>query len=198
AILDRVKHQANNLKALSEELQLQMALGKAEARDLIEREKKNLNTFIQKQRQEINQQNTLQNDQRRTFLTCMENLESKLTEVVPEQPKAYDDYKAQVLNNVYKLEEEIKENYPQFNSALKAQLDQFKSKMDAFRVNLALHDKDDPEKVEKIRNEFTVKLDQIRQVFADKENAQSKLDSFVEDISESFSFLKKAIADLSN
>jgi len=31
-----------------------------------------------------------------------------------------------------------------------------------------------------------------------KEEAQSKLDNFMEDISESFNYLKRAIADLSN
>lgn len=41
AILKRVKNQALNLKTFSEELQVQMALGKAEARDLIEKERKN-------------------------------------------------------------------------------------------------------------------------------------------------------------
>ena len=78
------------------------------------------------------------------------------------------------------------------------ELDVFKAKMDAFRVNIALHDKDDPEKVEKIRTEFTEKLTDIRSMLNNREQAQTKLDNFVEDITESFNYLKRAIADLAN
>ena len=70
--------------------------------------------------------------------------------------------------------------------------------MDAFRVNLALHDKDDPARVDSVRREFTEKLIEVRQLLDRRETAQTKLDHFVEDISESFSYLKRAISNLSN
>ena len=70
--------------------------------------------------------------------------------------------------------------------------------MDAYRVNLTLHDKDNPEKVQQIRNDLTDKLEEVRTLLATKEENQSKLDNFFEDISESYEYLKKAISDLSN
>jgi dsDNA-binding SOS-regulon protein len=197
-IVDRIKNKARNLKTLSEELQVQMALGKAEARDVIDEERKIFSKYINEQRNEFAKAETATNVSRRIFLTCVEDLESALYEEVPEGTKAYDKYKDDILNMVYKLEEFLRDSYPEMNESMQDNLDAFKAKMDAFRVNLALHDKDNPEKVEKIRNEFTAKLEEIRTILNSKEHEHSKLDNFVEDISESFNYLKRAIAELSN
>ncbi|MCB0707057.1 MAG: hypothetical protein KDC34_17195 [Saprospiraceae bacterium] len=197
-ILERLKNQSRNLQILSEELQVQMALGKAEARDLIEQERKNLSTFINKQRVELDKSMENFTAGRRDFLTCVENLEISLNEEIPEKVKKYELYKTRLLQRVYELEEAIRKNYPDMGETMQTKLDAFKAKMDAFRVNLALHDKDDPEKVERIRNEFSEKLIEVRKLLAERETAQGKLDNFIEDISESFSYLKRAISDLSN
>ena len=125
-------------------------------------------------------------------------MESALYEEIPQRTKAYDKYKDDLLTKVYKLEEVLRDSYPEMNESMQEKLDGFKAKMDAFRVNLALHDKDNPEKVEKIRHEFTEKLEEVRKVLDSKEQTHSKLDNFVEDISESFNYLKRAIAELSN
>jgi len=198
AIMDRLKSQARNLQTLSDELRVQMALGKAEAKDVIEAERKTLSQYISKQKKEISKIEDSTNENRKEFLTSVETLESALSSEIPSTVKKYDKYKNEILNKIYKLEEEIKENYPDVSASTQESLNLFKNKMDAYRVNLALHDKDNPEKVEKIRNDFTTKLGEIREVLSNRENAQSKLDNFVEDISESFTYLKRAIANLSH
>ena len=196
-ILDRIKTQARNLQMLTDELQVQMALGKAEARDIIEKERKTFSKYINEQRREFAKVENESNENRRTFLSCVEDLESALFDKIPEGTKEYDNYKDGLLNKVYKLEEVIRDNYPEMPEGMQDNLDVFKAKMDAFRVNLALHDKDNPEKVEKIRGEFTEKLEEIRNLLSNKEETHSKLDNFVEDISESFNYLKRAISELS-
>ena len=198
AIIERFKNQMRNLKVLSEELQVQMALGKAEARDLIEKEKKNFSQYLQSQRTQMEDFDSSSSEKRRTFLTAVENLESALYDKIPEESLAYDNYKNSLLASIYRVEEVVKENYPNLSSEMKNTLDGFKAKMDAFRVNLALHDKDNPELVAKIRGEFTEKLKDVRGLLAKNETEQTKLDHFVEDISESFEYFKKAISDLSN
>ena len=196
-ILDRIKTQARNLQMLTDELQVQMALGKAEARDIIEKERKTFSKYINEQRREFVKVENESNENRRTFLSCVEDLESALFDKIPEGTQEYDNYKDGLLNKVYKLEEVIRDNYPEMPEGMQDNLDVFKAKMDAFRVNLALHDKDNPEKVEKIRGEFTEKLEEIRNLLSNKEETHSKLDNFVEDISESFNYLKRAISELS-
>jgi len=157
AIIDRIKNQAKNLKTLSEELQVQMALGKAEARDVIEIERKTLSKYINQQRKQIANAENETFENRRTFLSSIEDLESALFLEVPAVTVEYDNYKDNILNRVYKLEEEVRNNYPSMTEGMQDMLDSFKIKMDAFRVNLALHDKDNPEKVEKL--EVSLQID---------------------------------------
>jgi len=198
AVIQRVKDQAKNLRAWTDEMQVQMALGKAEARDILEEERKTLTKYFKTQKKEIDKMSSVGVENRRDFLTCVENLESSLYQETPQETVAYDSYKNAILANIYKLEEEIRDNYPTFGIELQDKLDRFKAKMDAFRVNLALHDKDNPEKVEKLRTEFSEKLVDIRSLLNDQETAQTKLDHFVEDISESYNYLKRAISDLAS
>jgi len=197
ALFERVKNEAKNLQILADELKVQMALGKAEARDLVERERKTFTKYINRQRQEIEKVESVNVEQRRAFLTAVEDLESSLYNEVPEKVRAYEKYKKEVLENIYRLEEQIRDNYPTLSSDLQETLDTFKAKLDAFRVNLALHDKDDPETVKNVKADLTKKLEDIRQLLSKRENDQSRIDNFVEDITESFNYLKRAIADLS-
>jgi len=127
----------------------------------------------------------------------VESLESKLNTAIPEKARKYKKYKSDMLNQIYKLEEVIKENSPNVSSEMRNSLETLKAKMDAYRLNLALHDKDNPEKVARIKNEFTSKLDEIRLVLAKNETDQTKLDQFAEDIQTSYKYLRQAIDDLS-
>ncbi|NNF21448.1 MAG: hypothetical protein HKN67_05870 [Saprospiraceae bacterium] len=198
AVIERVKNQVKNLKTLSDELKVQMALGKAEAKDYIEDERKNISEYFRKHKSEMAKVESTTTANRRDFLTYVEDLESSLHEAVPTKVRAYEAYKKNVLEKVYRLEEAIREHYPTQSSTLQDKLEIFKAKMDAFRVNLALHDKDDPEKVRQVKREFSEKVAEIRTTLAKKEEAQTKLENFFEDLSESFNYLKKAISDLSN
>lgn len=197
-IIDQVKNFTKNLKTLTDELRVQMVLGKAEARDILEQERKNFSQYINRQKIEINKNVEMSNNIREQFLKTVENLENKLLNTVPTASNDYDQYKKEILKNVYQLEEEVKKNYSILTPDMLKNIDSFKNKMDAFRVNLALHDKDDPKKVDRIRNEFSEKLKQVGNLLGERENAQSKLDSFTEDISVSYKILRKAISDLSN
>ena len=197
-IIDQVKNFTKNLKTLTDELRVQMVLGKAEARDILEQERKNFSQYINRQKIEINKNVEMSNNIREQFLKTVENLENKLLNTVPTASNDYDQYKKEVLKNVYQLEEEVKKNYSIMTPDMLKNIDSFKNKMDAFRVNLALHDKDDPKKVDRIRNEFSEKLKQVGNLLGERENAQSKLDSFTKDISVSYKILRKAISDLSN
>jgi hypothetical protein len=195
-ILDKLKSKMTNLKMLSEELQVQMALGKKEALDVIEKEKKSFSKYIKKQKKHMDKLDLLSNDHKRDFLTVLEDLESRLNLNVPNESIDYDKYKNEVLNKIYKVEDAVKTNYQDASNVFQNELDAFKAKMDAYRVNLALHDKDNPEKVAKFKTEFTEKLTEIRSKLSKHESDDKKFDNFVEDLSESYDYLKKAIGNL--
>ena len=97
ALLERVRTQFDNLKTLSDELQVQMALGKAEARDLMESERKILSQYIRKQRRELDNLEHGSYDNRVKFISTVEELESSLISPVPENHEDYDAYKNKVF-----------------------------------------------------------------------------------------------------
>jgi hypothetical protein len=198
AIIDKLKMKMSNIKMLSEELQVQMALGKKEALDLIEKEKKTFSKYINEQKTHMDKLDLISNEHKRDFLTILEDLESKLNVAMPKDNLRYDEYKNDLLNKIYKVEEVVRLNYQTANDVFQKELESFKAKMDAYRVNLALHDKDNPEKVANLKHDFTTKLSDLRIKLSKHETDESKIDNFVEDLSESYEYLKKAISNLAN
>lgn len=196
AILERIQSQFYNLKVLSDELRVQMALGQSEAKELIENEKKMVSKYISSQRKSLEKNLNTSQEVRNDFLTSLQNLEIQLNKAIPLEHKDYNNYKSNLLKDIYRVEEKIKEHFPQINSDLKNMLEPFKAKMDAFRVNIALHDRDNPEKIEMIRGDFSEKLEQVRSLLTSKQDDQTKIDSFVDDISTSFDYLKRAVERL--
>lgn len=197
-IIDKLKMKMSNIKMLSEELQVQMALGKKEALDLIEKEKKVFSKYINEQKTHMDKLDLISNEHKRDFLTVLEDLENKLNLNTPKESLNYDTYKNDLLNKIYKVEELVRSNYQTANDVFQGELESFKAKMDAYRVNLALHDKDNPQKVAKIKNEFSTKLSDLRIKLSKHETDESKIDHFVEDLTESYEYLKKAISNLAN
>jgi hypothetical protein len=63
---------------------------------------------------------------------------------------------------------------------------------------MALHDKDEPEKVEELRTEVAARLDEIRDKLARSEDDESRLENFIEDVSESFNLFRRAVANLTS
>lgn len=197
AIIQRIKDQVTSLRTLSDEVKVQMALGKAEARDAMEIEKKNITEYLRKQKTQLDKDTQSSAGNRLGFLQTVENLEMALNAGVPQSPDAYMNYKTDILSKIYKLEEAVKNHMPSMSIDMQFKFETFKAKMDAFRLNLALHDKDNPTKVENIRQDFTKRLDDIRLMLAKDETDQTKLDQFSEDIKTSYKYLKQAIQDLS-
>lgn len=196
SILNKAAQQINNLKAMSEEIRLQMALGKAEAVDLFKKEKKALTKYLEDHKAELNRLENIAKEKKDNFLSHIETLESELLADAPTGKRDYKKYKSSILNKIYQIEEDFRDNYPIVSHKIQSELNSFKVKMDAFRLNLALHDEDQPEKVEELKAEFTDKLDSIRSLLSKQKNEESKIEGFINDVSTSFDFLKKAVNEL--
>ena len=195
-IIEKGKEQLKKLRMWADELEVQMALGKAEAKDAFERERKNITHFVNTQKAEIERLNKITAEQKQELSLLMEKLEESLNLPVPTAKRKYDTYKKQVLENIYKIEYSMKENYEDLDAKIQKELDDFKTKMDLFRINLALNDQKDPEKVKEYKMGLYDKLTELRTKLQAGENELSRMDHFLEDISESFNYFKRAINDI--
>lgn len=195
-LIDKGREQLRHLRTFADELEVQMALGKAEARDAFVREKKNVSKFLNKQKKQFQKESKITEDKKHDLLVLFEKLEESLNLEVPTAKRKYDLYKKDVLADIYALEYEVKETYGDHSVSLQRELDEFKDKMDVFRINLAINDVKDQEKVAELKSSLHDKVTEIRSKLQRGENEMNKFDNFVEDISESFNYFKRAVTDL--
>ena len=195
-LVEKSKEKLNSLKMWADELELQMALGKAEARDAFERERKNIAKFVNSHKSQIKMQGKISTDKKQELMVFIEKLEESLNQVVPTNKRDYNKYKKEVLYNIYNLEYALKDTYGELDLPLKKEFDEFKTKLDVFRINLALNDSSDKEKVDSMKAQVQEKVFEIRTKMQKSESELNRMDNFMEDISESFDYFKKAINDL--
>lgn len=192
-----LKQQIGNLRNLTEELQVQMALGKAEAKDLLEKEKKQFSNYLQKQKEKLANGETTKTTNNNQIVSSMEKLDRMLYQEIPVNSEGYDKYKNDTLKSIYEVEDNLRVGNQNHSQEVQENIEVFKNKMDAFRVNLALHDKENPEKVQNIKRNFSNRLEKVMVMINDENSSSEKLNNFSKDISESYNYLKKAISDLS-
>lgn len=195
-IISAGKERATRIKAFLEELELQMALGKAEAKDAFESEKKSFNSFLNSYRAKMHEAENVANEHRMELDEKFAALEAKISVEFPTAKRKFDKLKKETLQSIYELEHALKVAYGDVGENIQEKLDGFKDKLDAYRIQLALADSDAEGTLENRKAELLENVGNIREKLQQKEELSSKVDNFVEDISESFDKMKKAFSDL--
>ena len=190
------KDRATRIKAFLEELELQMALGKAEAKDAIEDEKKNFQQFLQKYRSQIHEVEDETVDHVHILNEKFAVLAGKVNLAMPTTKRDFDKYKKETLHAIYDLELALKEKYGKVGEELWDRLDVFKDKLDAYRIQLAFTEFKNEGELQERKSELLDAINEMRDKLQEKEEAGAKLEHFVEDISDSFEKMKKAFSDL--
>lgn len=190
------KEKATRIKAYLEELELQMALGKADAKDAIEKEKKNFQQFLRKYRSQIHDSVDESHEHLHELNTKFANLAAKVDMALPPTKRKFDQYKKDTLSAIYELELTLKEKYGDVGEDVEKRLDNFKDKLDAYRIQLAFTEVKEEDKLRERKVELLNAINEIRDKLQEREEAGAKLEHFVEDISDSFDKMKKAFSDL--
>lgn len=190
------KDKVQQLKKIFEELEVQLALGKAEAKDLFEKEKKNLNAFVTEQKMRFKTEQKIAEEKWDELLNKFEQLEAALSAETATEKAMYDEQKEKILRCIYELEHTMKEAYGEVGAVLREQLDFFKAKLDAYRIQLALSEFDNATEADNRRMELKDKVAEIREKMRKDEEAANKIDDFMSEMSASFDHLKKAFSDL--
>ncbi len=195
-IIELGKEKLQQLRTIFDELEVQLALGKAEAKEIFEREKQNVSQFIEEQKIRFRKEQALSEEKWQQLLVAFEALEVELNAETPVEKSAYDEQKSKTLQRIYELEHIMKESYGDLGASLREQLDAFKARLDAYRIQLALSEFGDQEAAESRRFELREKVIEIQAYMRKEEADANKIDDFVSEISTSFEHLKKAFSDL--
>jgi hypothetical protein len=195
-LLDIGKERLTQMKVLLDEMQVQMALGKAEAKDIFDRERKSFLQFMSDEKNVLRRTGEAATKHREALMEKFNALDSRLAKAPAENKRQYDVQKRETLHAVYNLELAIKEAFGDVGMALQAKLNAFRNKLDDFRIKLALGEFEEEGTLEAMKPELVNAIADIRERLKKEVGASEKIDSFANEISTSFDHMKKAFTNL--
>jgi len=195
-LMDIGKERLTQMKVLLDELQIQMALGKAEAKDVFDRERKNFLQFVSEEKNVLRRSGEAAGTHRQVLMDKFDALDLRLAKTPAENKRAYDVQKRETLHAIYTLELAMKEAYGDVGMALQAKLDVFRGKLDNYRIKLALGEFEAEAELEPLKPELVAAVADIRERLKKEAGASEKIDSFTNEISTSFEHMKKAFSNL--
>ncbi len=193
---EKGKQTLESFRTLMDELRVQAALGKAEAKELIDEERKNLYDYISKERALLRKTAKRSVEHEQDLMDKFAALQEQLDQAIPETKRKFDNYKKVVLQNIYDLEFSIKTESHDVRKSLQKNLNTFKTKLDAYRLQVAMSDYENREKLNTRKSELIGRINEIRSMVKDRQAEDKKWEHFSEEVSESYQHLKKAFSDL--
>lgn len=190
------KERLTQMKVFLEDLQVQMALGKAEAREAFDRERKNVSEYVRDLKTQAKKTEANGKDSRQVLKEKIAAFKTQITKDEPASIRSYDQWKKATLKAVYELELAIKEGYSSIGFYMQTKLDTFKPKLDAFRIELALGDFEKFKDLEVLMDGLNSRLEEMELKLGKEEKASEKIDIFAEEMNQSFDHMKKAFGEL--
>lgn len=196
-IKNQVRTTLNELKALLEEVELQVNLGKKEAKEVFDRERDNVSHFIRDQRKWWRRVGMLSEENMNRIKDRLHQLYTLLLDEVPTAPHAFQAWKDERLRMVYELEYIIREFQPGLNDDEKQKINDLKMKLDVYRIHLALADIEKAAALQPVAEALRKQIDlTIHFLENEMDKTWERLDHFKDEIGTSFTHLKKAFGEL--
>lgn len=191
-IIKGLKRSASEL----EELQVQMALGKAEAKDIFESMKKELYTWVQQLKVKIRSART--NEDMLPAVNALEHLQVQLALGIAESKEAFEEQRWHIEQSMHELETYIKQGIPGRQVArIQLEVEKFKAKLQLLSLRYQLKKINLEYDLKLKRVEFEHKLNRIRTgLVLKEEQSRNKWQSFKEEIKDAFDHLKSTFLPL--
>ena len=184
-------------KSMIEELELQLSLGKAEARDAIKREKKNISKFFNEQKAQYKKAEKKVVDQRMDLERSLQELIAMISAKEPTNKRAYNTRRKDLMKGIHQLEYMLNMVVKECNETLKIQLLELKGVLDHYRIQLALSEYENRKSVNPSQNALYEKLLETEEMLSEISNREgSKIEYFMDEITQSFDHLKQAFSEI--
>jgi hypothetical protein len=193
-MLESGKHKMSQLKTWVEELDVQLALGKAEAKDALERERKNLSLYMQEQKKRMRDAEERFEESKTALIEKFDQLEERLSKDMGESKEEFEAQKRDTLEVIYALEQEIKDQYGEMADDMQDQLDHFKTKLDGYRVQLALGKYEMEDALEEKKSDIRNAVASVRERM--HKETPDKLEIISDELGVAADHLKKALKEL--
>jgi hypothetical protein len=192
------KQKFNQIKSLVEEMEVQLALGKADARKTFESERKHFIEYVRERREALRHAAVEVAKDKHDLLLKFETLEEKLRTEAADTKEMFELQKEVILHAIYEVEHGIKAYYGEMATDVQEFLDGFKTKLDGYRIQLALGKFKDDASLETKKAELREAVSDMRLQLSKEENAKQKLDTVSTELTEAFDHFKKAFKEIFN
>jgi uncharacterized protein (DUF1501 family) len=198
-VLEFGKSKLNQWKAMIEDLEVQISLGKADAKDTIKAEKKNITKFFNQQKAEFKKAEAKTIKQRTALVEKLTELNASLLADTPESKRAFDNRRRKTMQLVHEVENMIRMMYKDAGERVTLILDGLKVDLDNYRIQLALGSFETKTKIAASQKDLIKTLEKTISFLDSKKAEKDKnIEHFMDEISQSFDHLKSAFSEILN
>ena len=190
------KAKFNQWRTIMEEMELQLALGKAEARDTFEDEKKKVSKFINEQKAQLHQAEKKAAKHQLEFAKQLQDLQFAISDFSPKTKSAFDQGQKSILHTIHEVEHTARTAFEEVDERAKFQIGGLKNALDAYRIELALSSFE-AKKVSESKETLMAQLEKtMKRLNRTNAEGEGKVEQFMDEISESFTHLKNAFTEV--
>lgn len=196
-ITDKIIHLLRKTVTEMEELSVQAALGKAEARDLYEESKKRFRDYLQETRDALKTIKEAASPEILRIKAFLETLQVQLALGKAETREMFEEQKDSIAKSLRELESFIRNNKitGEYYSKLLMEIETFRIKLEIIRLRYELKKPDVAKEFEEKKAAFLSMLNDLRDKMQEKKSGQNeKWENFHDEITEAYHHLRKAFA----
>ncbi len=191
---------AQQIKTKVEELEVQLALGKAEAEDWLEREKKNFGTFLEKAKDAVEKTESIGKEKKEELLAKYEVLQVQLALGKAETREAFETQKSKIedaMKDFQKVVHTVDDELNDIPGLLANIGTQLNSKFEAFEVQFELAKAESQDILEEKKKELSHQLNELKKKLENRNYlTDDQLEGFSKDITSGLSQIKNAFSKL--
>ncbi|MCB0839904.1 MAG: hypothetical protein KDE26_24945 [Bacteroidetes bacterium] len=198
-LIERGKSTIQKWRAILDELEVQLALGKAEAKETLQKEKETLSRYISDQKAQLVATEVKEIKKKKNWKEEFENLYMLLNSEWGTTKTSFKKKKEALLHSLHQTELDLKEHLSEVKSMIGSDMGELKEAMDTYRIKLALSTEKEVETLEDEKDWLQEVLERVinrlnKQIYPESK----KIDYVLEEISESFEHLKRAFTEILN
>ncbi len=196
-LINEGNSQWNRVKTEVDDLGLQLALGRHEAREVFEREWKRFSGFLEDQSHRLRRQSYWATHLLSELKQHATALKTILKQAAPDSEKVFVNWREGVLRTVYELEFIIDQLYPVLDQGERDLVSTFRIKMEVYRTRLLIIPFSELQTLQQQAVQLVDKIDDVMVwLDRDSESAREKVQRFGKEIGVSFDHMKQAFGEL--
>ncbi len=192
-VIDKIIEGLKKAALELEEFQLQLALGKADAKDVYEKVKKEFDGYVGNAKVFFDEAKTMAKEKSMQIKAAFETLQLQLALGKADTEDIYEEQMKRISSALNELEILIRKNETadEYYTKLQVEIEKFKIKLDILKLRYKLNKLDAKAEFEVKKDQFSKTLSEIKdRLIKTEKEAENKWEQLKDEISDAYSNLK--------